>query len=153
MGQTKLDIRFNRELERYKAGYTLVWVEKEKGLDWLTSASPNVQQEKDTSTLLLCTKIIKDFENPKQSRDYITSIDTNVLDRITDVSVYPIKNQGYAIRCKIDGVQQLAIKLTSQDAALVHPNMDKRLLASKYYKDELDMNEYLSVDNNQGMKR
>ena len=132
---------------------SLVWVEKEKGLDWLTSASPNVQQEKDTSTLLLCTKIIKDFENPKQSRDYITSIDTNVLDRITDVSVYPIKNQGYAIRCKIDGVQQLAIKLTSQDAALVNPNMDKRLLASKYYKDELDMNEYLSVDNNQGLKR
>ena len=54
---------------------------------------------------------------------------------------------------KIDGVQQLAIKLTSQDAALVNPNMDKRLLASKYYKDELDMNEYLSVDNNQGLKR
>ena len=120
---------------------SLIWVDKKKGLDWLTSASPNVQQEKDTSTLFLATKIINEFENPKYPKDYITEIDTNILDRITDVSIYPLKNHEYAIRCKIDGVQQLAVKLTPQDAALVNPNMDKRLMASKYFKDELDLTE------------
>ena len=132
---------------------TLVWVDKEKGLDWLTSASQPVQQALDTSTLLLCAKIIKEFENPTHPKDYITEIETNLLDRITDVSVYPVKNMGYAIRCKIDGVQQMGIRLSAEDAALVHPNMDKRLLASKYYKDELEMNEDLSIENNQGLKR
>ena len=132
---------------------SLIWVDKEKGLDWLTSASPNVQQEKDTSTLLLCANIIKEFDNPKYSKDYITDIDTSILDRITEATVYPIKNQGYAIRCKIDGVQQLAVRLTPQDAADVHPNMDKRLLASKYYKDELELNDDLSIDNSNGYKR
>ena len=132
---------------------TLIWVDKEKGLDWLTSASQPVQQEKDTSTLLLCANIIKEFDNPKYSKDYIKDIDTSILDRITEATVYPVKNQGYAIRCKIDGVQQLAVRLTPQDAADVHPNMDKRLLASKYYKDELELNDDLSIDNNNGFKR
>ena len=132
---------------------SLIWVDKKKRLDWLTSASPNVQQEKDTSTLFLATKIINEFENPKYPKDYITEIDTNILDRITDVSIYPLKNHEYAIRCKIDGVQQLAVKLTPQDAALVNPNMDKRLMASKYFKDELDLTENENQEVNKFFKR
>lgn len=132
---------------------TLIWVDKKKGLDWLSSASPNVQQELTTSTLSYVAKIIKDFDNPKIPKDYIREIDTNVLDRISDVTVYPLRNKGYAIRCKVDGVQQLAIELSADDAAKVNPYMDKKLLATKYYKEELDMSEYQEQEQDKGLKR
>ncbi|MGN0233919.1 MAG: hypothetical protein ACI4B5_05810 [Bacteroidaceae bacterium] len=44
---------------------TLWWVDKTKGLNWLSSASPNVQQEIDKKDLDSAAKIVKDFENPK----------------------------------------------------------------------------------------
>lgn len=42
---------------------TLIWVDKQKGLDYLSSAQLN-GQEIDQSDLISVTKVIKDFENP-----------------------------------------------------------------------------------------
>lgn len=44
---------------------TLVYADKEKGLDWLSSASSNYQQEIDNQDLSTATNIVKEFENPK----------------------------------------------------------------------------------------
>ncbi|MGN0186807.1 MAG: hypothetical protein ACI392_03570 [Paludibacteraceae bacterium] len=53
---------------------TLVYADKTKGLNWLSSASYNYQQEIDKKDLDLVAKIVKDFENPsvegeKSNRD------------------------------------------------------------------------------------
>lgn len=44
--------------------HTLQWVDKEKGLRWLSSAKTN-SQAIATETLSMATKIIQTFENPK----------------------------------------------------------------------------------------
>lgn len=44
---------------------TLEWVDKEKGLAYLSSASRSVQQEIDKKGLSSAAKVVKDFENPK----------------------------------------------------------------------------------------
>ena len=44
---------------------TLKYVDKEKGLNWLSSASYNYQQEIDSKDLSTATKIVENFENPK----------------------------------------------------------------------------------------
>lgn len=44
---------------------TLIYADKEKGLDWLSSASSNYQQEIDKQDLLYATNIVENFENPK----------------------------------------------------------------------------------------
>ena len=46
---------------------TLKWVDKEKGLTYLSSASQYVRQEIDKQDLDTATKIVKDFVNPKES--------------------------------------------------------------------------------------
>ena len=43
---------------------TLQWVDKKKGLQWLSSASSNYQQEIDIKDLSSATKIVNDFVNP-----------------------------------------------------------------------------------------
>ncbi len=132
---------------------TLIWVDKKKGLDWLSSASPNVQQELTTSTLSDVANIINKFENSKTPKDYIRDIDMSILDRISDVSVYPLRGRRYAIRCKVDGIQQLAVELSADDAEKVNPYMDKKLLVTKYFKEELDLNEFQEQEQKSGMKR
>lgn len=183
---TAINTRFNRELERYKAGYmlsnevfhlgkpqgilkfhgrrpeniiypilqnnTLIWVDKKKGLDWLSSASPNVQQELTTSILSDVANIINKFDNPKIPKDYIRDVDMSVLNRISHVTVYPLRHKGYAIRCKVDGEWQLAVELSAEDAAKVNPYMDKKLLATKYFKEELDLNEFQEQVQSKDMK-
>ena len=44
---------------------TLVWVDKEKGFDWISSVNPDESQEISNQDLLDATNIIKNFENPK----------------------------------------------------------------------------------------
>ncbi len=43
---------------------SLRWVDKEKGLAWLSSASPDVQQEIDKQDLVSAANIVRNFENP-----------------------------------------------------------------------------------------
>ena len=52
-------------IEPIKENGTLKWVDKEKGLNWLSSASSNYQQEIDSQDLSSAAKVVKDFENPK----------------------------------------------------------------------------------------
>lgn len=44
---------------------TLKYVDKEKGLDWLSSASSNYQQEITKQDLVSATKVVENFENPQ----------------------------------------------------------------------------------------
>lgn len=44
---------------------TLRWVDKKKALAWFSSASQPVRQEITPQELLLATKIVENFENPK----------------------------------------------------------------------------------------
>ena len=44
---------------------TLQWVDKQKGLDWLSSVNPDDSQEIDNQTLSDATKVVENFENPK----------------------------------------------------------------------------------------
>ncbi len=53
---------------------TLKWVDKEKGLAYLSSASQPVQQEIDKQVLDTAAKVVKDFVNPQTS-------DENVADK------------------------------------------------------------------------
>lgn len=46
---------------------SLKWVNKEKALDWFSSASPDVQQEITNQELSDTTKIVQNFENPSVS--------------------------------------------------------------------------------------
>ncbi len=50
---------------------TLQWVDKEKALNWFSSASPDVQQEITSQELSTATKIVEEFENPKQEEGNI----------------------------------------------------------------------------------
>jgi hypothetical protein len=50
---------------------TLEYVDKRKGLEWLSSASSNYQQEIDSQDLYDVTKVIDEFENPKLSGENI----------------------------------------------------------------------------------
>lgn len=56
---------FKNIVEPIANNKTLKWVDKEKGLAYLSSASQPVQQEIDKQVLDTATKVVKDFVNPK----------------------------------------------------------------------------------------
>ena len=56
---------FKNIVEPIANNKTLEWVDKEKGLAYLSSASQPVQQEIDKQVLDTATKVVKDFVNPK----------------------------------------------------------------------------------------
>ena len=58
---------FKNIVEPIANNKTLKWVDKEKGLAYLSSASQPVQQEIDKQVLDTATKVVKDFVNPKES--------------------------------------------------------------------------------------
>lgn len=64
---------FKNIVEPIANNKTLKWVDKEKGLTYLSSASQPVQQEIDKQVLDTATKVVKDLINPKVS-------DNNVAD-------------------------------------------------------------------------
>ena len=58
---------FKNIVEPIANNKTLKWVDKEKGLAYLSSASQPVQQEIDKQVLDTATKVVKDFVNSKES--------------------------------------------------------------------------------------
>lgn len=64
---------------------TLKWVDKEKGLTYLSSASQYVQQEIDKQDLNTATKVVKDFVNPKVSDENVA--DEGVMFRDGDMGL------------------------------------------------------------------
>lgn len=62
---------FKNIVEPIANNKTLKWVDKEKGLAYLSSASQPVQQEIDKQVLNTATKLVKDFVNPKVSDENV----------------------------------------------------------------------------------
>lgn len=62
---------FKNIVEPIANNKTLKWVDKEKGLAYLSSASQPVQQEIDKQVLDTATKVVKDFVNPKVSAENV----------------------------------------------------------------------------------
>ncbi len=62
---------FKNIVEPIANNKTLKWVDKEKGLAYLSSASQPVQQEIDKQVLDTATKVAKDFVNPKVSDENV----------------------------------------------------------------------------------
>lgn len=62
---------FKNIVEPIANNKTLKWVDKEKGLAYLSSASQPVQQEIDKQVLDIATKVVKDFVNPKVSDENV----------------------------------------------------------------------------------
>ncbi len=84
---------FKNIVEPIAKNKTLKWVDKEKGLAYLSSASQPVQQEIDKQDLDTATKVVKDFENPKVSAENVSEEgvkfrdgDSPVEKHITEVS-------------------------------------------------------------------
>lgn len=68
---------------------TLIYADKEKGLDWLSSASSNYQQEIDKQDLLYATNIVENFENPKLTGENSDgTMNTRFRREAPDVSSY-----------------------------------------------------------------
>lgn len=61
-----------------------------------------------------------------------------VLQRISNIEIYPSGDRNMAIRCRIDGVQQLAVNLLWKDAAEYNDWGDEKQLAMDYFKDALN---------------
>ncbi len=63
---------FKNIVEPIAKNKTLKWVDKEKDLAYLSSASQPVQQEIDKQDLDTATKVVKDFEKPKVSAENVS---------------------------------------------------------------------------------
>lgn len=61
---------------------TLRWIDKEKALDWFSSASQQVQQEITDQELSDATKIVESFENPTAERDNIARTMADVSEKL-----------------------------------------------------------------------
>ena len=67
---------------------TLKWVDKEKGLSYLSSASRYVQQEIDKKDLISATKVVKEFKNPIIEEDKNELKDENISLTEEDANLY-----------------------------------------------------------------
>ncbi len=76
---------FKNIVEPLANNKTLKWVDKEKGLAYLSSASQPVQQEKDKKVLNDATKVVKDFVNPKISDENVA--DGGIMFRDDDMGL------------------------------------------------------------------
>lgn len=76
---------FKNIVEPIANNKTLKWVDKEKGLAYLSSASQPVQQEIDKQVLNTATKVIKDFVNPKTSDENVA--DESIMFRDGDMGL------------------------------------------------------------------
>ena len=76
---------FKNIVEPIANNNTLKWVDKEKGLAYLSSASQPVQQEKDKKVLNDATKVVKGFVNPKISDENVA--DEGIMFRDGDMGL------------------------------------------------------------------
>lgn len=77
--------KFKNIVEPIANNKTLKWVDKEKGLAYLSSASQPVQQEIDKQVLDTATKVVKDFVNPKVSDENVA--DNGIMFRDGDMGL------------------------------------------------------------------
>lgn len=87
-------------------------------------------------------------QNARAIQKFKNNVTVNkVLQRISDIEIYPSGGSDMAIRCKIDGVQQMAVNLSWRDAAEYKDWGDEKQLAADYFKKELNekQNLYSSI--------
>ncbi|MCD7940952.1 MAG: hypothetical protein LUH50_13305 [Bacteroides intestinalis] len=60
----------------------------------------------------------------------------NVKKRVSDIEIYSHKAGGMAIRCMIDGVQQLSKMLTAEDLRSFDDKTERKALAVRYFAEE-----------------
>lgn len=70
---------------------TLRWVDKEKGIDWISSVNPDESQEISDQHLSDITKIVENFENPTIEQGKIVSEVDNLSDKL-NTPVHVIRN-------------------------------------------------------------
>lgn len=70
---------------------TLRWVDKEKGIDWISSVNPDESQEISDQHLSDITKIVENFENPTIEQGKIASEVDNLSDKLNTL-VHVIRN-------------------------------------------------------------
>ena len=97
----------------------LLWVEKEKVLDWFGPAGLTSLIQASNPKLDSVTKILNNFENPKILDEKFESYDENLTitaqkdrkqDRITNFAVFGEEKTGMSISCRIDGRKMLSKK-------------------------------------------
>ena len=76
---------FKNIVEPIANNKTLKWVDKDKGLAYLSSASQPVQQEIDKQVLDTATKVVKDFVSPKVSDENVA--DNGIMFRDGDMGL------------------------------------------------------------------
>ena len=70
-------------------------------------------------------------------------------ERITDINIYSGRDGGKYIRCRIDGEQQMGVKMSFADTVNFGDNTDRMALAARYFKETLQEGER----HDRGMKR
>ena len=68
-------------------------------------------------------------------------VQPSYADRIADINVYSGRDGGMFIRCRIDGEQQSAKKLSFRDTVNFNDRTDRLGLAAVYFKQELSLDE------------
>lgn len=78
-------------------------------------------------------------EEAKAIQKFKNDVTVNkVLQRISDIEIYPSGDRNMSIRCKIDGVQQMAVNLSWRDAVEYKDWGDEKQLAADYFKEALN---------------
>lgn len=81
-------------IEPIASNNTLKWVDKKKGLEYLSSASQPVQQEIDRQVLNSVTKLIDNFENPKEIKEF----EEKNLQNLSEVATETAEALGMKVR-------------------------------------------------------
>lgn len=114
---------FKNIIEPIVNNHTLRWADKKKGLTYLSSASQQVQQEIDKQILMSAAKIVKDFDNPKVSDDYLFRDGDEVSTR--DLYEKRVATSSYQAREALQD-SMLGLK-TAMDAVLKSEGVKKNI--------------------------
>ena len=114
---------FKNIIEPIVNNHTLRWADKKKGLTYLSSASQQVQQEIDKQILMSAAKIVKDFDNPKVSDEYLFRDGDEVSAR--DIYEQRVSTSSYQAREALQD-SMLGLK-TAMDAVLKSEGVKKNI--------------------------
>ena len=129
---------------------TLRWVDKKKGIDWISSVNPNESQEISNQYLSDTAKIIENFENPSANSVKLSesSIQRHepISQKVISKNAQPVK-QKEVIDAAKESAQKLGVevRIVSSDEITGKDESDKR--QSKGWYDPLTGRVYLVADN------
>lgn len=99
---------FKNIVEPIANNETLKWVDKEKGLAYLSSASQQVLQEIDKQILETAAKIVQNFENPKlpseNDAEYLAAVERGDMQKAAEMVQEAARAAGYTGNTDYQGV-------------------------------------------------